>query len=327
MVYGNKWLSLAESAKEEVKDEYSIESLVYDEYLNRKSLLEACTDEAAKPILEAQVEVLYEVSIKDIIDKIKDLLDRFIKWVKKIVSDITTKLKSIFKNEKVKDIRSRLKNGKPNLNESSLLENGNENNIMIPNYYFLLNDKVRIEVSDIFDKMNRAAQNNLGRVIDNTNLLQKAFTGDINARSELLNKSEFTKFSLNEVKYSFVDNCSPKSDTTDSDINTIRSAYGKYLDILNDATDKMEKLANDYCSDTEKCEKRVRTFLQHIEGSNQIIQDDEFIESFVAKSIKDSIVSVDMEVGKFLAKCATILNNAAVHVVKDINRFLIQTHM
>ena len=99
MVYGNKWLSLAESTKEEAKAEYNIESLVYDEYLNRKSLLEACTDEAAKPILEAQVEVLYEVSIKDIIGKLRDIINRVFEAIKKLIDRVVSGFKNILNKD------------------------------------------------------------------------------------------------------------------------------------------------------------------------------------------------------------------------------------
>ena len=96
------------------------DSVVYNEYLNRKSILEACTDEAQKPLLEAQVNVLLEVTIEDIKDKIKKLiawvkekLAAFMKFVKeKIVDAIIskiTRLKEKIKSKSSKEFQNKSK--------------------------------------------------------------------------------------------------------------------------------------------------------------------------------------------------------------------------
>lgn len=66
----------------------TVTSVVYEEYLNYKSLLEKCKDDSDKIIIEAKLEVLYEVSIKDIINTIKELWNRFRKWIKEKINTI-----------------------------------------------------------------------------------------------------------------------------------------------------------------------------------------------------------------------------------------------
>lgn len=85
--------TVTESTKEE-----EIISVVWNEYCNYKQILENCTDESTKPILEAQVEVLYEVSISDIVDKIKTFISKIIKAIK----DILSKIRDIFTDRKMK---------------------------------------------------------------------------------------------------------------------------------------------------------------------------------------------------------------------------------
>jgi len=104
MVYGKKFLPKKNTVKETPIQLESI-SVVYNEYLNRLSLLESCTNSEERTILEAQVEVLYEVSFEDIKktfhdikEKIKELWNKFTGWIKRIWN-------KIWHNEKVVDAK------------------------------------------------------------------------------------------------------------------------------------------------------------------------------------------------------------------------------
>lgn len=81
--------TVTESIKEE-----EIISVVWNEYCNYKQLLDNCTDESVKPIIEAQVEVLYEVSIKDIIAKIKECINKAIEFIQKMVRYTLNKIRN-----------------------------------------------------------------------------------------------------------------------------------------------------------------------------------------------------------------------------------------
>ena len=89
MIYGNVFLPKKEESMSMI--EFGIESIAYNEYHNYKSLLEACTDESAKPVLEAQVQILYEVSFKDIINNIIKGINTLIEKVKELFEFIKTK--------------------------------------------------------------------------------------------------------------------------------------------------------------------------------------------------------------------------------------------
>lgn len=71
-----------------------LNSIVYNEYLNMKSILENCTSRDV--ILESQVELLHELSIKDIIDKIANAFKKIIEFIK----DKIDKIKAWFKKKK-----------------------------------------------------------------------------------------------------------------------------------------------------------------------------------------------------------------------------------
>ena len=83
MIYGNKFLPKKEESISMM--EFGIESIAYNEYHNYKGLLESCTNEVDRPILEAQVKVLRESFIKDIFEKIKGVFERIKNFIKGIV--------------------------------------------------------------------------------------------------------------------------------------------------------------------------------------------------------------------------------------------------
>ena len=99
-------------------------SIAYNEYLNYKQLLEDCTDESSRPILEAKCNVLYEVSIADIIQKVKDKVHEFIEWVKDLIKKIKEKLASIF--DRKKNVMNAWKSKKVSTGESTLLSEADE---------------------------------------------------------------------------------------------------------------------------------------------------------------------------------------------------------
>ena len=166
MIYGNKFLPKEEISIESasIKD-FGIESIAYNEYCNISSLLESCTDD--KTILEAQVQVLYEVSIKDIFNKIKEIFKAVKRFIEKIIGKFKLKILSLKKRTTSNDsfdilkkvdikfnvdneaIKSKLKS----LQENNITEEGltifknlAENN---PATYFLIQDY--INESNLYD--------------------------------------------------------------------------------------------------------------------------------------------------------------------------------
>ena len=99
---------IKQNSTEYSKDPYAIESVVYNEYCNYKFLLESCTDEQERPILEAKVRVLYEVSIKDIIDTIVKAFYKFKDWLVNILTKLIDKILPD-NNEKMKKIKEKIK--------------------------------------------------------------------------------------------------------------------------------------------------------------------------------------------------------------------------
>ena len=92
------------------------ESVAYEEYCNRKTMLEACVNDSdERPILEAQVQILQEISIKDILGKIKTFILKVINAIKEIFNKIKNKLK----NTELKKQIAELKNENESLRKAS----------------------------------------------------------------------------------------------------------------------------------------------------------------------------------------------------------------
>ena len=87
LIYGNTFL-----IKENEQERTDILSIVYKEYCNYNSLLESCISEDDKQLLEAKIEVLREVAIKDILEKIKKVWRDFKDWVKEKILAIIDKI-------------------------------------------------------------------------------------------------------------------------------------------------------------------------------------------------------------------------------------------
>lgn len=100
-----------------VTESYGIESVVYTEYLNKKSILESCTDEAQRPLLEAQLQVLQEVAIKDIWNKVKEAFIKLKNWIKNLWDSIFNKAKK--RRAELKEYADKdFENFKKNMNDS-----------------------------------------------------------------------------------------------------------------------------------------------------------------------------------------------------------------
>ena len=119
MFYGNAIFK----QQNNIIENSTVDSVIYNEYLNRCNLLEACTDEYDSVILEAQAEVLYELSIKEVWKNIKE-------WIRKRLLAIVKGLEKLFskgKKTKFKDWILRLINrGKKLLGDVEKAENEEE---------------------------------------------------------------------------------------------------------------------------------------------------------------------------------------------------------
>lgn len=77
MIYGKVFLESNNVQNVEPFD------IVFEEYLNRKSMLAECTNLENRRLLEAQIEVLREVSFSSIIDKIVEIFKKIVRFIEK----------------------------------------------------------------------------------------------------------------------------------------------------------------------------------------------------------------------------------------------------
>lgn len=118
MVYGQSFLNEGVVNQNRRDSSLSLlESVAFDEYQTRVAMLESCKDEHTRSLIEAQIEVLREVSLKDIKDKFLAFLKKIGDFIKKIID----KIKSFFNKDDKKKQEEELKAVKKKLEETNLM--------------------------------------------------------------------------------------------------------------------------------------------------------------------------------------------------------------
>lgn len=102
MIYGNVFLPGDVITEKTSNDLFTVESVVYEEYCNRKAILESVSEGEDTSILEAELQILAEVSIKDIIERVKNAWKELKMKIAHIVEVILEKIGKFIKNEKAK---------------------------------------------------------------------------------------------------------------------------------------------------------------------------------------------------------------------------------
>jgi hypothetical protein len=117
MIYGQTFLNESVNRNRRDNSLSLLESVAFDEYQNRVVMLESCKDEHTRSLIEAQIEVLREVSLKDIKDKFLAFLKKIGDFIKKIID----KIKSFFNKDDKKKQEEELKIVKKKLEEANLM--------------------------------------------------------------------------------------------------------------------------------------------------------------------------------------------------------------
>lgn len=122
MFYGNTVLKQQEPVMEnyDLTGSLICESVCMTEYNNRLIIYENCTDESERALLESQLEVLQEISIKDIGKKIIGALMKLWGYVTKLAKWI----KGFITGARIRELKKRAKELEKKVTE---LENENEN--------------------------------------------------------------------------------------------------------------------------------------------------------------------------------------------------------
>ena len=103
MIYGKVFLESKSAQNVEPFD------IVFEEYLNRKSMLTECTNLEDRRLLEAQVQVLREVSFSSIIDKIVEIFKKIVRFIEKVYLKVIELLTGQ-KYDSIKGMISAIKN-------------------------------------------------------------------------------------------------------------------------------------------------------------------------------------------------------------------------
>lgn len=91
----------------------NLESVVYNEYLINMNLLENCSNEDERKYLEEKTNILLEVSLKDVKDKIIKAIEMIKEKIKKLIA----KIKEFFKNKKLDKALKDLETAKKKIDE------------------------------------------------------------------------------------------------------------------------------------------------------------------------------------------------------------------
>lgn len=102
MFYGNNILIEHSEPNFDIVGSLICESVCMTEYNNRIKIYENCTDETERAILEVQLDILNEISIKDIGDKIIGFFKKIWEMIKRIAGNI----KDFFTRAKMREVKA-----------------------------------------------------------------------------------------------------------------------------------------------------------------------------------------------------------------------------
>ena len=158
MIYGQQFLREATTSRNTSLDE--LYSVAWTEYNNKKRLMESCNDYIQRSLLEAQVDVLREVSLKDIGNKIKEVFQKIINWIKSVIDKII----GLFSKEK----KEKAVAAKEKIKKNGISEEKKASAAAKPVFYFQLDNYCDISkfndfASDI-DKTGSIALDHFGKM-------------------------------------------------------------------------------------------------------------------------------------------------------------------
>jgi len=280
MIYGQTFLN--ESVNQNRRDSSLslLESVAFDEYQNRVTMLESCKDEHTRSLIEAQIEVLREVSLKDIKDKFLAFLKKIGDFIKKIID----KIKSFFNKDDKKKQEEELKAVKKKLEEANLMneklkkENFEQNMRNMDNEHELNSELVQAK-RDLqkrdreLDAANKKLKDTNDALDKKDKELNAANTKikDVTAEKEALTKklnSVFSKAIENPLLYFNAYNYFRK------DVNPVKmSRCNVFIDIdpNNTRPASKGKLSD---SDIEQYEREIGEWLEDNKKYVQVITDD-----------------------------------------------------
>ena len=308
-VYGNFITESQVNPVNKVKESLcEIESVVYNEYCNYKSLLESCTDDNERAVLEAKVEVLQEVSFKDIIGKIKELWAKFKQWVKDLFNKIFRNKDKIQKENKeaiTKAEQSLNKAKSKGITESVYLESEDEESTRKPSmdvdYLRYANTSNDNTIGDL-SRMNRYLES----IEDSIRLIQN--------KPDCLKKS-LSKNDKEEIKATFVDLISGNDDELKKNFDNISRIflssdnYGRKCYKYCSSFSELIKTIKEFSRD---CEEDIRTYDRYINEINSTIS--KLSSETTPPSNEDDVVVVQM-----YAKVTQSSINDLKHLLSLIN--------
>lgn len=272
MIYGQTFLNESVNRNRRDSSLSLLESVAFDEYQNRVTMLESCKDEHTRSLIEAQIEVLREVSLKDIKDKFLAFLKKIGDFIKKIID----KIKSFFNKDDKKKQEEELKIVKKKLEEANLMNEKlkKENADLSNDNAELYKDNVELKRKNVTSEYdNRNALNRANDALDKKDKELNAVNSkikDVTAEKEALTKklnSAFSKAIENPLLYFNAYNYFRK------DVDPIKLTQ---CDIFKNIDPNYEYEDDDKLSDSniELYERKIGKWLDKNKNNAQVITDD-----------------------------------------------------
>lgn len=322
MIYGNVFLPENVVEKKNT-DLFVLESVVYNEYTNYNNLLESCTDDNARPILEAQVKVLYELSFNDIVEKIKSAWKTFKIKIVRIIDSILESIGSFIKSEKNK-IRYEAFSKKVSMISRKwyFITKGDESS------YDLLNeikDKVadhrpfviNVEYDGNTEKIDESDMFNLRSKIDSTfkpfmdiyeDYLQEFLAQKENVSTDKVEKVKKAKGILLDFKVS-VSKEDPKKENLN--IENVKGYINNQVDIYKKICDLRQEDVRYYNNMTREIKKSINNISKGVSSLDSISKSEDGVE--VVKTHADHLL-LQMNYLHSFAKKLQIMATAMVGV-------------
>lgn len=183
MVYGNLLLNIKNEQK---STNIFTPSVIYNEYVNCKTLLNLVSNETVKYVLESRMEVLYEISIKDIFNFISNAIKTLIQKIRDLISKIKNLILKVFTSSKKEEdrikriinfLKSKVMNeaGEVTINNNYLIDRfqdtlntAKEDKMM----YFILDDYIDENYKVKFDSLNYKTKELIDKLKNSTSELE-----------------------------------------------------------------------------------------------------------------------------------------------------------
>ena len=314
----NNTNSIIESKEYDLFSEAIImtESIVYNEFCNHKALLESFAgSEEERKILEEKCDILLEISIKDIKDRIHDLFEKLKRFIREVVS----RVKEFFTKEKQRQMEKEVSELKQKINnlekDNEKLRDDNDElqyeklkNKSEANHYKTLND-INKSINNANRKGTKAALKTKDEEIES---LHSKLAEEVAKTTKMFNNimkmidDPLLRFSM----YDYVEgNIDPVRYVNSSAFSKIKDYYGNSYRKMNNKDLEEIKLYTSVCN--KNALKKIINYYDDNTGKSNNLKGGGYNHAAVHKFVEEELERISKENNPLMNKS---INNIIEHL-------------